>query len=130
MPSSRFKFILLALWCIGGLFLFKAAIAGGGEYEFTDDTGQAGPAYFGFIREDRGSNIANAKVILKSKSGDKVELKSNVLGVYRSHFNKETKPADVELLCEKAGFKQVKVVNRSASLGRYVESDCIMQKIQ
>jgi hypothetical protein len=130
MPRLIFKYVFLSLLLIAEISVNNSVYAGGGEYEFTDDTGLAGPAYFGFVRQDKGSNIANAKVILKSKSGEKVELKSNVLGVYRSHFNKDTKPADVELICEKAGFKQIKVVNRSASVGRYVESDCIMQKTQ
>jgi hypothetical protein len=111
------------------LFLsINSAFAGGGEYESADDTGQSGPAYFGFIREDKGSNIANAKVILKAKNGEKVELKSNILGVYRSHFNKDTKPTDVELLCEKPGFKQIRTLNRASSAGKYIETDCIMQK--
>jgi hypothetical protein len=110
------------------IFSVNSLYAGGGEYEFADDTGQSGPAYFGFIREDKGSNIPNAKVILRAKNGEKVELKSNILGVYRSHFNKDTKPADIELLCEKSGYKQIRTVNRAASVGRYVETDCVMQK--
>ncbi len=110
------------------LLSVNSVYAGGGEYEFADDTGQSGPAYFGFIREDKGSNIPNAKVILRAKNGQKIELKSNVLGVYRSHFSKDIKPADVELLCEKAGYKQIRIINRAASVGRYIESDCVMQK--
>ena len=109
---SFFKRTLTALLLNLMFFSTSHVLAGGGEYEFTDDSGQAGPAYFGFVREDKGSNIGNAKVVLRSKSGEKVELKSNVLGVYRSHFNKDTKPSDVELICEKIGFKQIKTVNR------------------
>lgn len=124
LSKIRFDFFrVLALMIIS-----TYSNAGGGEYEFTDDTGLAGPAYFGFIRQDGGSNIAAAKVILRAKNGEKVELKSNVLGVYRSHFSKDIKPADVELLCEKPGYKQVKTVNRSSVAGRYIETDCIMQK--
>ena len=48
-----------------------------------------GPAYFGFVRDNRGSPVSDARVVLRPKSGEPVVLKSNVLGLYRSHVSKE-----------------------------------------
>ncbi len=120
------KTVLFALLCF--LAFVTVSQAGGGEYEGADDSENAGPAYFGFVRDDKGSNLAAAKVTLLSKSGIKVDIKSNVLGVYRSHISKDIKPEDVSLLCEKDGYQQVRIVKRSNSSGRVIEADCIMQK--
>jgi hypothetical protein len=102
--------------------------AGGGEYEYADDTEEAGPAYFGFVRDDRGINISGAKAILTSKSGIKIETKTNVLGVYRTHISKLVKPEDVTLSCQKEGYSQIRLINRPNTTKRYVETDCILKK--
>jgi len=110
------------------LLLTSACFAGGGEYEFGDDTEDAGPAFFGFVRDDRGLNIAGAKAILTTKSGIKIEIKTNVLGVYRSHVAKNVKPEDVTLSCQKEGYTQLKIINRTKSSTRYIETDCVLKK--
>ena len=65
-----------------------------------NDTEGKGPAYFGFVRDHRGSPVSDAQVILRPKTGEPVVLKTNVLGLYRSHVSKEVPPADVEVSCE------------------------------
>ena len=116
MLNSNNK-LSLPLILIGSLLLLSSVcLAGGGEYESADDTADAGPAYFGFVREDRGQNIAAAKVLLITKNGIKVELKTNILGIYRSHIAKNV------------GYSQVKIVVRGNTNNRYIESDCIMRK--
>lgn len=128
MLNSNNK-LSLPLILIGSLLLLSSVcLAGGGEYESADDTADAGPAYFGFVREDRGQNIAAAKVLLITKNGIKVELKTNILGIYRSHIAKNVKPEDVTLSCQKEGYSQVKIVVRGNTNNRYIESDCIMRK--
>jgi len=116
--------LLLATYCLST----SKCMAGGGEYEFADDTGEAGPAYFGFVRDERGVNIAAARATLSTKNGLKIEVKTNVLGVYRTHVSKLVKPEDVTLSCQKEGYSQVKIVVRTNTSNRYVETDCIMKK--
>src|SRR3954468_7544013 len=71
------------------------ALAGGDDYDASNDTEGAGPAYFGFVRDNRGSPVSDAQVVLRPKMGDPVTIKTNVLGLYRSHVNKDTAPDDV-----------------------------------
>src|SRR5262245_50932141 len=79
-----------------------SAWAGGDDYDAENDKEGHGPAYFGFVRDNRGSPVAEARVVLKPKGGAApVEIKTNVLGLYRSHVNKDVKPDDVEISCEK-----------------------------
>ena len=127
---KTFKYLSTFITLVASSYFFSSTcFAGGGEYEFADDTEDAGPAYFGFVRDDRGLNISAAKAILTSKNGLKIEVKTNVLGVYRSHISKLVKPEDVALSCQKEGYSQVKIVIRSNTSNRYVETDCIMKKM-
>jgi len=80
------------------------AYAGGDDYEAMNDADGKGPAYFGFVRDTRGSPVPNAEVVLRPKKGEPVVLKSNVLGIYHSHVTKEVPPADVEVICGKTGY--------------------------
>ena len=89
------------------------AYAGGDDYDAANDVKGAGPAYFGFVRDARGSPVAGAMVVLQPKKGKPVSLKSNVLGLYRGHINKDVMPDDVQISCEKQGYKQVKVNRRT-----------------
>ena len=53
---------------------------GGDDYDASNDTEGAGPAYFGFVRDHRGSPVSDAQVILRPKMGDPVPIKTNVPG--------------------------------------------------
>src|SRR3954468_23679376 len=87
-------------------------LAGGDDYDAANDTEGAGPAYFGFVRDHRGSPVSDAQVVLRPKMGDPVTIKTNVLGLYRSHINKDVTPDDVSITCEKPGYKQTRVYRR------------------
>src|SRR6476660_3870229 len=87
--------------------------AGGDDYDAANDTEGAGPAYFGFVRDHRGAPVSDAQVFLTPKQGEPVALKTNVLGLYRSHVNKDVVPDDVTISCEKSGYKQEKVFRRT-----------------
>src|SRR3954471_22446637 len=95
--------VALALTC------GSSARAGGDDYDAANDVEGAGPAYFGFVRDHRGSPVSDAQVTLRPKVGEPVTLKSNVIGLYRSHINKDTSPDDVEVSCDKTGYKLTKV---------------------
>ena len=49
---------------------------------------EKGPSYFGFVRDKRGLGVAEASVVLKPKDGEAIVVKSNVLGLYRTHVTR------------------------------------------
>src|ERR1043165_3422532 len=107
------------------------ALAGGDDYDAANDTEGAGPAYFGFVRDNRGSPVSDAQVVLRPKMGDPVTIKTNVLGLYRSHVNKDTSPDDVQISCEKTGYKQTKVFRRTppGAKDMFIETECTLQRL-
>jgi len=106
------------------------AYAGGDDYEAMNDTEGRGPAYFGFVRDTRGSPVPNAEVVLRPKTGEPVVLKSNLLGIYRSHITKEVPPSDVEVICGKTGYKQSSVIRRPGQDGdMLIETNCTLQRL-
>ena len=90
-----------------------------------------GPAYFGFVRDHRGSPVSDAHVCCGPRSGEPVVLKSNVLGLYRSHVSKEVPPDDVEVSCEKdrlqAGARHAP--HRAGRDDMHIETNCTLQRL-
>ena len=105
------------------------AFAGGDEENGAPDP-ENGPSYFGFVRDKRGLGIAEASVVLKPKDGEAIVVKSNVLGLYRTHISKDSKPDDVAVSCEKNGFKQVSITRRKqAADAPSVETSCTLERL-
>jgi hypothetical protein len=111
--------------------LSAPALAGGDDYDAANDTEGAGPAYFGFVRDQRGSPVSDAQVILRPKMGDPVTIKTNVLGLYRSHINKDVVPDEVQISCEKTGYKQTRVYRRTppGAKDMFIETECTLQRL-
>ena len=110
--------------------LVAPALAGGDDYDAQNDTEGKGPAYFGFVRDTRGSPVSDAHVVLRPKQGEPVVLKSNVLGLYRSHVSKEASPSEVEVSCGKAGYRQTGVMRRpGGNSDMHVEINCTLQRL-
>lgn len=107
------------------------ALAGGDDYDAAMDTEGKGPAYFGFVRDHRGSPVPDARVVLRPKEGEPVMLKSNVLGIYRSHIRKGLSPDDVAVSCDKDGYKLAQVSRRTlpGSKSALVETNCTLQRL-
>ena len=107
------------------------AFGGGDDYDAMNDEEGKGPVYYGFVRDNRGSPVADAQVVLKPKSGDALVLKSNVLGLYRSHISKEFRPDDIAISCEKNGYKQLKVARRNppGATDMNIETNCTLQRL-
>ena len=107
------------------------AVAGGDDYDAANDVKGAGPAYFGFVRDHRGSPVPDAQVMLQPRKGKPVALKSNVLGLYRGHISKEVLPDEVQISCVKAGYKQIKVYRRTppGAKDMFIETECTMQRL-
>jgi hypothetical protein len=114
---------------LGALVL--PAFAGGDDYDAMNDEEGKGPVYFGFVRDNRGSPVADARVLLRPKAGEALELRSNVLGLYRSHVSKEYKPDDIAISCEKNGYRQLNVARRNppGSTEMNIETNCTLQRL-
>ena len=126
LHKTRFYKFLLSLSAIS----FAAhVLAGGMDEGQSDDTAAAGPAFFGYVRDERGSILAKAIVSLQPKNGKAIVIQANVLGVYKSHVSPTAKADDVAIACEKPGYKQIRVVRRPATTAKVVETDCLMQKL-
>jgi hypothetical protein len=124
--------VLRSVVVMGAVLLsMPGALAGGDEYDAAKDVENLGPAYFGFVRDARGAPISDASVVLKPKSGDPVTIKTNVLGLYRSHVRKDVTPDDVEISCGKNGFKQARVFRRTppGAKDMFIETDCTLQPL-
>ncbi len=123
--------IALVVGVTAGVAAATQAFAGGDDYDAANDVKGAGPAYFGFVRDNRGSPVTDAQVLLQPKKGKPVALKSNVLGLYRGHISKEVLPDDVQISCVKAGYKQIKVNRRTPPGGTamFIETECTMQRL-
>ena len=104
--------------------------AGGDDYDASNDVKGAGPAYFGFVRDARGSPLVGAQVLLQPKKGKPVTLKSNALGLYRGHVSKDVLPDDVQISCARDGYKQLKINRRTppGNTAMFIETECTMQR--
>ena len=123
--------LIRALALAIGVTAATQASAGGDDYDAANDVKGAGPAYFGFVRDHRGSPVVDAQVMLQPKKGKPVALKSNVLGLYRGHISKDVVPDEVQISCVKAGYKQIKVNRRTPPGGTamFIETECTMQRL-
>jgi len=96
--------------------LSVSAWAGGSGFGDDDDnSAEEGPSYFGFVRDSNGATVPDAKVTVSLK--DRVDLvtRTDALGTYKAPgFGSQNDPKDVEISCAKDGYKQVRVVQRSA----------------
>jgi len=126
-PAAVVPILALA---IGFATYASKALAGGDDYDAANDVKGAGPAYFGFVRDARGSPVVDALVALRPKKGKPVSLQSNALGLYRGHISKDVLPDDVQVSCEKTGYKQVKVYRRTppGNTAMFIETECTMQR--
>jgi hypothetical protein len=98
-----------------------------------DDTAVQGPVYFGFVRDVRGAQVASAQVVLRQKNGaPAIIIPTNELGLYRGHVAKDVIPDDVEISCEKSGYKQTQMYRRTppGAKSMYIETDCTLQALK
>jgi len=128
MMRSALRVLLFANLTFA-IFLSSHVHAGGMDEGQADDTAVAGPAFFGYVRDERGSILAKATVSLQHKANKAIVIQANVLGVYRSHVSPTAKADEVAISCEKPGYKQIRLVRRPATTARVIETDCMMQKL-
>jgi hypothetical protein len=133
----RMKFLLRNTWLSVCVALSMAGAlsapvwAGGSSFGDDDDTADEGPAYFGFVRDTSGNSVSDAKVTVGIKNRGGVVTRSDALGTYRvPGFGKDVDTKDVEVSCEKDGYKQVKTFRRTAASADapIIETECTLQR--
>ena len=120
--------------CAASLVAAFGAWAGGGSFGEPDDHGpDEGPGYFGFVKDERGQPVRDAKVIAAYKTNLSFVTRSNAAGAYRVRgFKKEVNPDEVTISCAKDGYKQIRVFRRPLPKGKpikSVETECRLQKL-
>lgn len=124
-------------WIAGvvvGLCVVSTALwAGGSGFGDDDDASEdEGPSYFGFVKDGGGGTIPDAKVTVAVKDRGGVVTRTDALGAYKvPGFGKEVSPNDVEVSCEKQGYRQTRLLRRNLPPPDSkipVETDCLMQR--
>ena len=114
--------------------LSTALWAGGAGFGDDDDNSEEeGPSYFGFVKDTNGATMPDAKVTVAVKNRGGVVTRTDALGAYKvPGFGKEVDPSDVEVACDKQGYKQLRTLRRmrapNADVKIPVETECTMQR--
>lgn len=88
-----------------------------------------GPAFFGFVKDAKGSFVPDAMVTLAARGRAPVIVRTNSVGIYRASFGKDVDANDVVISCAKAGFKQMQVLRRTDQAARAdtpIEIECTL----
>jgi hypothetical protein len=114
--------------------LSVAAWAGGAGFgDDSDTSAETGPSYFGFVRDSNGATVPDAKVTVAVKNHGSVVTRTDALGTYKvPGFGTDVNPNDVEISCDKQGYKQVRTVRRSSPSTDPkipIETECTLQHI-
>jgi hypothetical protein len=131
--SSR---ALIASSVVGAMCILSTALwAGGAGFGDDDDNSEEeGPSYFGFVKDSNGATVPDAKVTLGVKNRGGVVTRTDALGAYKvPGFGKDVDPQEVEIACDKAGYKQLRTLRRmrppNADPKIPVETECTLQRI-
>jgi len=129
LVRSTSRALVLTMACI----VSTAAWAGGSGFGDDDDNAdEGGPSYFGFVRDSGGGTVANAKVTVSLKNKISIVTRTDALGTYKvPGFAKDVDPQDVQVSCDKDGYKQVRVVRRSTPNPDPkipIETECTLQR--
>jgi hypothetical protein len=120
---------------VAGLCIASTALwAGGSGFGDDDDLSEDdGPAYFGFVKDTSGRTMPDAKVTVTVKDRGGVVTRTDALGAYKvPGFGKEIDPKDVEITCDKQGYKQLRTIRRpraaNADIKVPIEVECLLQR--
>ena len=127
-------------WSIAGMIVGMACMvstavwAGGAGFGDDDDASEdEGPSYFGFVKDANGATLPDAKVTVSVKDRGGVVTRTDALGAYKvPGFGKDVSPNDVQVTCEKQGYKQTRVLRRPLPPPDSkipVETECTLQRI-
>lgn len=128
MTARRLAFHAPLLAC--ALLAWPLAQAGGemGDPDHVDE----GTPYFGFVKDDKGKPVADAKVTATVKDGTRLIARTSIIGMYNfGPLNQNVRPDDVVIACTKDGYKQTRVIRRLSaptSTTKAVETECRLQR--
>jgi hypothetical protein len=114
--------------------LSTAMWAGGAGFGDDDDNSEdEGPSYFGFVKDTNGATVPDAKVTVGIKDRGGIVTRTDALGAYKvPGFGKDVDPRDVEIACDKQGYKQLRTLRRMRSPNADpkipVETECTLQR--
>jgi hypothetical protein len=132
--SVRLALRIAAVFSALACAVSTAAWAGGSGFGDDDDNSdETGPSYFGFVRDSAGATVPDAQVTVKLKNRISIVTRTDALGTYKvPGFGKETDPNDIEVSCNKPGYRQLRVMRRSgpsADPKIPIENECTLQRI-
>lgn len=111
--------------------LAAVAHAGPDALDGHDDSPDDGPPYWGFVKDQSGVPVRDAKVSATHKSLTLV-TRSTATGAYRVRgFKKDVSPDEVVISCSKEGYRQVRVFRYPLPKGKpvkSVETECRLQR--
>src|SRR4030095_15370148 len=89
--------------------------AGGSGFGDEDDAGEdEGPSYFGFVKDASGATMPDVKVTVGVEDRGGVVTRTDALGASRvPGSGKEVSTNDVEIACERQGYRQTRVPRRN-----------------
>ena len=123
--------LCIAIAAVGALSLRPMPVwAGGSSFDDDQDDADEGPAFFGFVRDTGGNSVTDAKVTVGIKNRGGVVTRTDALGTYRvPGFGKDVDTKDVEVNCEKEGYKQSQILRRPSAdpSAPMIETDCTLQ---
>jgi hypothetical protein len=125
----------VASMVVGAICILSTALwAGGAGFGDDDDNSEEeGPSYFGFVKDGNGGTLPDAKVTVGVKDRGGVVTRTDALGAYKvPGFGKDVSPNDVQVSCEKQGYKQTRVLRRPLPPPDSkipVETECTLQRI-
>jgi hypothetical protein len=108
------------------------ARAGGDLDDHDHHDENAGPSYFGFVKDHRGVLVADAKVTAELKNRGTIVTRTDILGVYKiPGFAKDVNPDDVVIACAKDGYRQLRVLRKpqSGDGKASIETECTLQRL-
>src|SRR4029077_7257997 len=123
--------VIVGATCILSTALWAGGAGFGGD---EDNSEEEGASFFGFLKGTNGSTTADAKVTVGIKDRGGVVTRTDALGAYKvPGFGKEVDPKDVEIACEKQGYKQSRILRRmrspTADVKIPIETECTLQRI-
>jgi hypothetical protein len=125
----------VASMTIGVTCILSTALwAGGAGFGDDDDNSEEeGPSYFGFVKDTNGATVPDAKVTVWIKNRGGIVTRTDALGAYKvPGFGKDVDPQEVEIACDKQGYKQLRTLRRMRSPNADpkipVETECTLQR--
>ena len=99
-----------------------------------DHNPDEGPPFWGFVKDERGAPVRDAKVSAAYKTILTLVTRTNAAGAYKVRgFKKEINPAEITISCAKDGYKQIRVFRRPPMKGKPVksiETECRLQRVR